>query len=146
MKPEEKLIELFNKGIVDNNLFNIVMKSNKVNTDLFLDFLNSTNQMVKICTIKLLGKHRQDLFPLVEVLNQDNNNDVMECVIRVLGDRNQYAECMSKLLKEDSALLNLIIEYLERTDKKEYLTALLFSDNNQLVDYIQKKVNGEKHG
>ena len=125
----ERLIDLFDKGVVDNRVFSAVMRGGVKDCTPFLPYLEDGCVMVQISAIKIIGKFHSDLSVLNDLLQHTDNNEVVENIVRILIEKEEYINAISIMIDEDSELVNLFVHKLKCMGKIEYLTPLLFSSN-----------------
>ena len=129
----------FEKNIYDNNLFRRCIKRKIENADRFKKFLSSNVPQIKIAAITILAENIDDLTFLDDLINEEEY--VIETILKIIAGREEYVDLMASLLNENSAFLTNMIINLKKMGKEEYLTALLFSDNIALVEFIKRIVD-----
>lgn len=143
-KMENRLYNAMKNGMLDNNMFEMVMRRSVKHVERFEEFLDDRNFMIRLAAIKIIGKFKEDLTVLINlVTEQEQQHAVTDCIVRIFGEREIHADVLALILEENSMFINTIINSILKQNKVEYLTAILLSDNMKLVNFVKRKI--EEH-
>jgi len=138
-------VDAMRRGKLSPRHISDVLKYKGVDVTPIEEFLNDSDPMIRTAAVQIIGKlGNKD--KIIDLLKTEENKRVMMVAIGMLTgktDLKRMEEVVNLLNAENPIVRNEAIEMFRKSGRADCLTALLFDDDDSLVNRVKRYLEDE---
>lgn len=134
------------RGIFSERLFKTISKGSDNYYPLekitwMKEFLEDNNQNIAVGCLECLCKHGMKLDDIIDIIQRRMKDNMFSLKVIELAEKEDNPNLLLLFMDEENHYINRVILALKNTKHEDYLTTLMLSDNEKLVNAVNRITN-----